>query len=141
MIKWIEIFNTLTAPIGFFLTIFTLQAAFATRKKLEEVQEVSLLQQESDYYRGKMEAIRMLIENIDTKDRQTPIPENIFIELHKLMSQFKSNFPSLSQNNKLISEPLNKFNELRDEREIKYVDFVEVFYDLESIFLNRKDLK
>lgn len=141
MIKWIEIFNNFTAPISFFLTIFTFKAAFDTRKKLEEVQEVNLLKQESDYYLGQMEAIRILIDNIDINDRDFFIPENIIIKLYNLMSKFESNFPYLTRHNKLISKPLCKFKKIRNEKKIKYVDFVEIFYDLESIFLNRKDLK
>jgi hypothetical protein len=139
MIKLLEIFNTLTAPIGLLLTIYTFRVAFITRGKLEEAQEVSLFHQENDYYLGQMEAIKALIDNID--DRQSAIPEKIFVQLYKLMSKFESNFPYLTKHNKLIAEPLNKYKEIKNEREVKYADFVDIFNDLESMFSNRKDLK
>lgn len=57
------------------------------------------------------------------------------------MSKFESNFPYLTKHNKLIAEPLNKYKEIKNEREVKYADFVDIFNDLESMFSNRKDLK
>ncbi len=139
LIKFLELFNTFTAPFGFLLTIFTFLTARKTRKKLEEAQEISLFDQEKDYYIGQMEAIKIVIDSIE--DRESMIPENVFIQLIKIMSKFEHNFPFLAKNNKPIVESINKFNKIKYEKEIKYLDFIDVFYEIENMFSNRKGLK
>lgn len=135
----LRMFNDITAPIGFIITIGTFFLARSTKIKLEETKEIALFSEESTQYQGRLQAIKLILEKVDS--RFEVIPENIMTKITSLISEIEHNYPILSKRNKTFSKPIKQFKKLRNSEKITYLEFIGPFNALCSLLSNRKDLK
>lgn len=138
-IQWLELINNITAPIGFLLTILTFFLARATRKRLEETEEITLFNAERTQYLGKLDGIKVVVDN--SENRKDIIPEKIITNTLKLVSELENNYPYLSKKNKTIASALKDIKSLKDKTKIPLVEFIDPFNKLHGMFANQKEIK
>ncbi|HEQ1459160.1 TPA: hypothetical protein VD722_000386 [Streptococcus pyogenes] len=138
-IQCLELFNALTGPIVFGITIWTFVLARATKNKLEETTEIALFYQDSDLYLGRLDAIKSMVDELE--NRQDLVPEKAVTQLMRLISEFENNYPALSSRKKVISSPVQRLKKLRTKQIITLLDFIDPFNAFYAVFSSRKELK
>lgn len=135
----LKTFNDITVPIGFIITICTFILARATKDKLDESKEIGLFSEEADQYLGKLDAIKILLSQID--NRFATVPEDIVKNVSDIVSEIEHNYPTLSKKNKVFSKPIKQLKKLHRYQFVEYINFIDPFNALHSILSNRRDLK
>ena len=119
----LKTFNDITAPIGFIITICTFILARATKDKLDESKEIGLFSEEANQYLGKLDAIKILLSQID--NRFATVPEDIVKNVSDIVSEIEHNYPTLSKKNKVFSKPKSRWL-----KPSKQIDKHEVFFKM-----------
>ena len=132
LMDFLNFFNNITAPLGFILTIFTFFFARSTKNKLKESKEFTSFEIHKGQYTGKLQGIKLILDKID--DRRDVIPENIVTQTFSLVVEFESKYPYLCSKNKKISSSIKGIKSLKNNTEIEFIDFIEPFNRLYSIF-------
>lgn len=132
LMDFLNFFNNITAPLGFILTIFTFFFARSTKNKLKESKEFTSFEIHKSQYTGKLQGIKLILDKID--DRRDVIPENIVTQTFSLVVEFESKYPYLCSKNKKISSSIKGIKSLKNNTEIEFIDFIEPFNRLYSIF-------
>ena len=131
-IEFLNIFNNITAPLGFILTIFTFFFARSTKNKLKESKEITSFEIHKNQYTGKLQGIKLILDKID--DRKDVIPENVVTQTLSLVVEIESQYPYLCSKNEKISSSIKGIKSLKHNTEIEFVNFIEPFNRLYSIF-------
>lgn len=132
LMDFLNIFNNITAPLGFILTIFTFFFARSTKNKLKESKEFTSIEIHKSQYIGKLQGIKLILDKID--DRRDVIPEDIVTQTISLVVEFESKHPYLCSKNKKISSSIKGIKSLKNNAEIEFINFIEPFNRLYSIF-------
>ncbi|ATY88419.1 hypothetical protein [Lactococcus lactis] len=132
LMDFLNIFNNITAPLGFILTIFTFFFARSTKNKLKESKEFTSFEIHKGQYTGKLQGIKSILDKID--DRREVIPEDIVTQTISLVVEFESKYPYLCSKNKKISSSIKGIKSLKNNTEIEFINFIEPFNRLYSIF-------
>ena len=132
LMDFLNIFNNITAPLGFILTIFTFFFARSTKNKLKESKEFTSVEIHKSQYIGKLQGIKLILDKID--DRRDVIPEDIVTQTISLVVEFESKYPYLCSKNKKISSSIKGIKSLKNNAEIEVINFIEPFNRLYSIF-------
>lgn len=132
LMDFLNIFNNITAPLGFILTIFTFFFARSTKNKLKESKEFTSFEIHKSQYIGKLQGIKLILDKID--DRRYVIPEDIVTQTISLVVEFESKYPYLCSKNKKISPSIKGIKSLKNNAEIEFINFIEPFNRLYSIF-------
>lgn len=132
LMDFLNIFNNITAPLGFILTIFTFFFARSTKNKLKESKEFTSFEIHKSQYTGKLQGIKLILDKID--DRRDVIPEDIVTQTISLVVEFESKYPYLCSKNKKISSSIKGIKSLKNNVEIEFINFIEPFNRLYSIF-------
>jgi hypothetical protein len=132
LMDFLNIFNNITAPLGFILTIFTFFFARSTKNKLKESKEFTSFEIHKSQYTGKLQGIKLILDKID--DRRDVIPEDIVTQTFSLVVEFESKYPYLCSKNKKISSSIKGIKSLKNNTEIEFINFIEPFNRLYSIF-------
>lgn len=132
LMDFLNIFNNITAPLGFILTIFTFFFARSTKNKLKESKEFTSFEIHKSQYTGKLQGIKLILDKID--DRRDVIPEDIVTQTISLVVEFESKYPYLCSKNKKISSSIKGIKSLKNNAEIEFINFIEPFNRLYSIF-------
>ena len=132
LMDFLNFFNNITAPLGFILTIFTFFFARSTKNKLKESKEFTSFEIHKGQYTGKLQGIKSILDKID--DRREVIPEDIVTQTISLVVEFESKYPYLCSKNKKISSSIKGIKSLKNNTEIEFIDFIEPFNRLYSIF-------
>lgn len=132
LMDFLNNFNNITAPLGFILTIFTFFFARSTKNKLKESKEFTSFEIHKSQYTGKLQGIKLILDKID--DRREVIPEDIVTQTISLVVEFESKYPYLCSKNKKISSSIKGIKSLKNNTEIEFINFIEPFNRLYSIF-------
>jgi hypothetical protein len=139
IINFLRVFNDITAPFGFIITISTFVLARATKVKLDESKEIGLFSEEANQFLGRLSAIKIFLDQMD--NRFATVPEYIIKNVSDIVSEMEHSYPTLSKKNKVFSKPIKQFKKLQRYHFVEYIDFIDSFNALYSILSNRKDLK
>ena len=121
LMDFLNIFNNITAPLGFILTIFTFFFARSTKNKLKESKEFTSFEIHKSQYTGKLQGIKLILDKID--DRRDVIPEDIVTQTISLVVEFESKYPYLCSKNKKISSSIKGIKSLKNNAEIEFLLF------------------
>ncbi|MVX58201.1 hypothetical protein E5983_00740 [Streptococcus danieliae] len=136
-LEWLEIFNTITTPIAFIITIYTFNVARATSDKLEETREISRLNAESNLFLGHLDAIKIVIDKNDNLKNE--VPKNILASLYNTLTDIETRYPRATQNNTTLNENLQKLTDLCKQEHTTFEEVTKPFKSIYNIISIRKD--
>ena len=132
-------FNTLTAPIGFFLTIFTFYFARATKNKLIEEKELAIFELKQAQYIGRLEAIKTEFDSVE--GRNNTVPERVMYNTLKLISEIKTSYPTRLSKRDDILKTFKDIEVLGKKENVIAFEFLKPFNALCAIFLDGEGIK